>query len=56
MPTCGSGRRERLGPHYRYFEARCRAKGATKRKAEQWAWQHVRRGKRAPGIPRTWYD
>lgn len=38
-----------LSPHLRYFEAICRAKGASQRKAEAWASVQVRRkGKRAP--------
>lgn len=41
-------RRENLGPHLRYFEARCMEKGASRRKAERWAWRQVRKGKRMP--------
>lgn len=35
-------------PHLRYFEARAMAKGASKRKAAEWAWRQVRRGRRMP--------
>lgn len=47
MPTFGCDRPD-LSRHYRYFEARCRAKGAGERKAHEWARQQVRKGKRAP--------
>ena len=36
-------------PHLRYFEARCMAKGATKKKAREWARRQVYiRGRRKP--------
>ncbi len=37
-----------LEPDVRYFTERCMAKGATREKAERWAWRQVRNGKRAP--------
>ena len=37
-----------LSPHICYLEERCRAKGASKWKARQWALRQVRRGKRRP--------
>jgi hypothetical protein len=34
--------------HLRYFEAICRAKGASEGRARVWAWRQVKRGRRAP--------
>lgn len=48
MPTFGGGEYRNLSPHHRWFTERCMAKGASRRKAEEWAWRQVRRGKRAP--------
>lgn len=36
-----------LSPDIRYFTERCLAKGASKRKAEEWARRQVRKGRRA---------
>lgn len=46
MPTCTP--RRNLSPHIAYFYARCRAKGASERKAREWARYQVKRGRRAP--------
>ena len=35
-------------PDVRYFTQRCMAKGATERKAKEWAWRQVRKGRREP--------
>ena len=49
MPMDGGYGSENLSPHLRYFTERCMAKGAARRKAEDWAWrQVVHKGKRKP--------
>lgn len=49
MPRCG-GERPNRSRHYHYFEEQCRAKGASERKAREWAFRQVQKGKRAPDI------
>lgn len=51
MPVGGEDiyrQRPSVEPHIRYFIKRCMDKGASKYKAERWAWRQVRRGKRMP--------
>lgn len=48
MPTAGRYVYRNLSRHYRHFERMAARAGASERKAREWAFRQVQKGRRAP--------